>query len=138
MDLDNTLGSLVTLKPVSSPARDSQALPMPDAKALGALTLQRAMARLFLIPFGGLLIVMMRLRGYRIEDIKALRKQFREITKEKKPLLICANHLTFIDSALLIWAFSSNFGYTFSFRRFPWNLPAGDFFKKKFHFRVVA
>ena len=58
--------------------------------------------------------------------------------REKVPTMICSNHLTFIDSVLLIWAMGSNSWYFWHYQNFSWNLPAGDFFKKKFIYRVVA
>ena len=104
--------------------------------------LQANVCRLLLIPFGGILILLMKyFRGYRIEDITKIRNQFKEIWDEKNrtkmPLIICANHLTFIDSALIIWALSSNFRYLFDYKAFTWNLPAGDFFKKKLHYHLI-
>ena len=35
-------------------------------------------------------------------------------------------------------SFGSSAWYFRNYRAFSWNLPAGDFFKKKFFFRVVA
>ena len=103
---------------------------------------QSTLCRLLLLPVGGLLVAIMKyLRGYRINDMAAIRAQFREIWQEKErggyPLVICSNHLTFIDSALIIWALASNFWYLFNYKAFTWNVPAGDFFKKKLHYHAV-
>lgn len=103
---------------------------------------QSNLCRLLLLPLGGMLIVLMKyLRGYRIEDMKAVRAEFQKIWQEKqrsgRPLLICANHLTFIDSAIIIWALASNWWYVFNYKAFSWNVPAGDFFKKKVHYHAV-
>ncbi|MEQ1643958.1 MAG: lysophospholipid acyltransferase family protein [Pyrinomonadaceae bacterium] len=103
---------------------------------------QSNLCRLLLLPLGGMLIVLMKyLRGYRIEDMKAVRAEFQKIWQEKqrsgRPLLICANHLTFIDSAIIIWALASNWWYVFNYNAFSWNVPAGDFFKKKVHYHAV-
>ncbi len=76
--------------------------------------------------------------GFRIANIQEIRKRYCEIAKTPGPLIICSNHLTFIDSMILIWAFGGNFWYFFNFSRFSWNLPAGDFFKKKWHYRLLA
>ena len=76
--------------------------------------------------------------GYKIENIKSIRNQFKSIIKNKKPLVICANHLTFIDSCLIIWALAPNYWYQFNYKYFSWNLPAGDFFGKKWYYRVIA
>ncbi len=114
-------------------------LPEPEGLAIFALKVQRTVGWIFLLPFAGFLVFLMRyFRGYQIEDLSRLRKEFRTVTSEGTPLLICANHLTFIDSALMIWAFGSNLWYFSNFRAFSWNLPAGDFFKKKFVYRVIA
>ncbi len=122
----------------SETEKDSLSAPL-SFSTLFNVELQRTVGWILLLPFTGLIVFLMRyLRGYTIENRKELRSFFRELTAKKEPLLICANHLTFIDSAILIWALSSNSNYFLSIRRFPWNLPAGDFFKKKFIFRVVA
>lgn len=103
---------------------------------------QANVCRLLLLPLGGIIIVLLRyFRGYSIENVSQIRRQFRDIWEEKErkgvPLLICANHLTFIDSAILIWAFGSNIWYLFNYRAFMWNIPAGDFFKKKLVYHAV-
>jgi 1-acyl-sn-glycerol-3-phosphate acyltransferase len=96
---------------------------------------QAGLSRLLLLPLGCLIILLMKwLREYRIEEMQKIRKAFKDIWLSREranfPLIICANHLTFIDSALLIWAFGSNWWYVRNYRAFPWNIPAGDFFKK--------
>ena len=114
----------------------------PPIWQIEKVRLQANICRLLLLPFGGLLILLMKyFRGYRIENILEVRNRFREIWEEKQrtktPLMICANHLTFIDSALIIWALASNFFYLFNYKAFTWNLPAGDFFKKKLHYHLT-
>lgn len=103
---------------------------------------QANLCRILLLPVGGISVMLMKyFRGYRIENIKAIREQFRDVWQEKeldgRPLLICANHLTFIDSALIIWALASNWWYFFNYKAFTWNVPAGDFFKKKLHYHAI-
>ena len=114
----------------------------PPAWQIEKTRFQSNMCRILLLPVGGLLVVVMKyFRGYRIENMAAIRRQFNEIWHEKErdgwPLVICSNHLTFIDSALIIWALASNFWYLFNYRAFTWNVPAGDFFKKKFHYHAI-
>ena len=103
---------------------------------------QSNLCRILLLPVGGLLVAVMKyVQGYRIENMAVIRAQFKEIWLEKErgqyPLVICSNHLTFIDSALIIWALASNFWYFFNYRAFMWNVPAGDFFKKKLHYHAI-
>ena len=114
----------------------------PPAWQIEKTRFQATLCRVLLIPVGGLLVVLMKyLRGYRIENMAELRRQFNKIWREKEqggwPLIICANHLTFIDSALIIWALASNVWYLFNYRAFTWNVPAGDFFKKKLHYHAI-
>jgi 1-acyl-sn-glycerol-3-phosphate acyltransferase len=112
--------------------RSEEAIPL-------SLKVQRTVGWIFLLPFCTLLVGLMRyLRGYKIENLPEIRRQFKEITRAKTPLLICANHLTFIDSALMLWAMAPNSWYLFNYRFFSWNLPAGDFFKKKLIYRFIA
>ncbi len=119
-------------------ARLLSRLDRPDASTISETNLQSFICWLLLLPLGGLLVLMMRLSGYRIENMREIRKQYREIWRENRsPLIICANHLTFIDSALIIWGLGSNFWYLFNYKAFTWNLPAGDFFKKKFIYHIT-
>jgi 1-acyl-sn-glycerol-3-phosphate acyltransferase len=128
--------------------RDSQGYGTRDAAALtfelthgqarfaGA---QRLLCRLLHVPLYFVCVALMRhASGYRIARLAEVRRRFRDVAATPGPLLICANHLTFIDSALMIWAFGSNGWYLGNFSRFSWNLPAGDFFKKKMLYRFVA
>lgn len=114
----------------------------PPIWQIEKVRLQANICRALLFPFGGLLILLMKIwRGYKIENMQEIRNQFRAVWTEKqrtnKPLVICANHLTFIDSALIIWALASTFFYFFNYKAFTWNLPAGDFFKKKLHYHLT-
>jgi 1-acyl-sn-glycerol-3-phosphate acyltransferase len=97
---------------------------LPRAGRLG-LVLQRQVSRLLgplwmvlatgLLRFG---------RGYRIERVADTRRQYRQIRRgEAAPLLICANHLTLIDSALIASALGSPWWYLLRFSAMPWNMP---------------
>jgi len=62
--------------------------------------------------------------GLRVVGIEALRRSYQEISSPTKgPLLICANHLTMIDSALIAWALGRPSWYLRNFRTLPWNVP---------------
>lgn len=103
------------------------------------INLQRAMGFITLIPFCyGIISIFKYVMRYKIENKKEIRRQFKEILTENTPLVICSNHLTFIDSCLIIWALAPNYWYQFNYKNFSWNLPAGDFFGKKRRYRFVA
>lgn len=100
---------------------------------------QRLLGHILHLPFSYFIAFLMRyIGGYKIDNMTELRKQFKVITKNNSPLIIASNHLTFIDSTLILWALASNFWYLFNYEFFSWNLPAGDVFKKKWYFRIVA
>lgn len=111
-----------------------------SAEALDRLVrLQRWIDWALLIPFYAVFVAGMRVFGrYRIADLRTLRQAYRKIATSHPHLVICANHVTFIDSAIIIWAFGSPWWYLRNFNKFSWNLPAGDFFKKRWIYRLVA
>ena len=117
-------------KPAAEPVRDRM---QPACDTLARVLVQDIICWLALLPLGGALVLMLKyFRGYRIDNLKAIRREFRNLWNEHQaPIIICANHLTFIDSALIIWGLASNFWYWRNYRAFTWNLPAGDVFKKK-------
>lgn len=85
---------------------------------------------LLYIPLQWWVIAGVILRGYKIKDHKKWRRFYKELTDKKQPpLVICANHLTFVDSILLMYAFGNHCWYAFNFRRHPWNLVAKEYSK---------
>lgn len=101
---------------------ESQAL---TRKERFSLWLQREVSRItswFWIPASA--FTMRFLLGYRIRNASKLRKRFRSMIRESDgPVLICANHLTMVDSALVAWALGGAWWSVFNFRWVPWNLP---------------
>jgi len=62
--------------------------------------------------------------GYRINGLREIRAKFRRIrTESTAPLVICANHLTMIDSFLVAWALAPPWRYALCFGDLPWNVP---------------
>ncbi len=61
---------------------------------------------------------------FRIRNLDGIRRKYREIIRNNdKPLLICANHLTLIDSFLVCWALAAPSWYLFNFSALPWHVP---------------
>jgi 1-acyl-sn-glycerol-3-phosphate acyltransferase len=89
------------------------------------LTLQREVGRfssIFWIP--SIVFTLRVLMRYRVKNVVELRKRYRALIKQSDgPVLICANHLTMVDSAILAWALGGSWWYVFHYRRMPWNLP---------------
>jgi len=68
--------------------------------------------------------------GYRVVDLRALRRRFRQLLQQcDGPLLLCPNHLTMIDSAILAWALVPPQRYLTAFRLLPWNTPERENFR---------
>jgi 1-acyl-sn-glycerol-3-phosphate acyltransferase len=62
--------------------------------------------------------------GYRIHDVAEARRSFARLRSDSSgPLLICANHLTLIDSFLIAWALSPTWRYVVQYDSLPWNTP---------------
>jgi len=74
---------------------------------------------------------------YDVIDIKKTREFYKEITKDPRPLLICSNHLTYIDSILIIWMFGHPLWYLTHLDKISWNLPNAKYAKNPF-FRFVG
>jgi hypothetical protein len=104
------------------------------------LTLQRTLA-LAVSPLTTLAVVLL-LRAYlrlRVENRDEVRRAWREIwSRREGPLLLCANHLTMIDSALIAWALAPPLWYVAHFSALPWNLPERTHFAATFSQRVLA
>lgn len=103
------------------------------------LKLQRLLGHLFLLPMGAFMIFLIRCKfRLKIENHGRLRREFREIAKSRAPLLVCANHLTLVDSIIILWALASIPEYFVSYRRFGWNIPAIENYCRKPTWRLIT
>ncbi|MES2744974.1 MAG: 1-acyl-sn-glycerol-3-phosphate acyltransferase [Bdellovibrionota bacterium] len=78
------------------------------------------------IWFGPILVFFLKfLRFYRSPNRAVVRRRIRELVEKhpRRPLLICANHLTMIDSLLLTWLLFDFRLLVKHFSYFPWNVP---------------
>lgn len=106
--------------------------------------LQRAWVQKFVgwvayCPLGALIMTSVRtILGCRIENLEEIRELYARLAKDTRtPLLVCSNHLTYIDSVLLMYAFGSPAYYARDFRRLSWNLPAAEYQKQPL-FRFIG
>ncbi len=95
------------------------------------LMIQYALGRAAVFLVAPLTFLILKLAGYQIEDLRQVRKTVAE-SLEGRPggWIICANHLTMIDSVFVAWAFMSLPRYVQDFRYMPWNLPERRNFQK--------
>ena len=84
--------------------------------------------------------LLLRVAGrYRIENAEEIRREYRRIRAEEPgPLLLCANHLTLIDSALIAWALGSVGWFLRNYASLPWNVPEARNFAASIGQRVAS
>jgi 1-acyl-sn-glycerol-3-phosphate acyltransferase len=78
-----------------------------------------------------LTVAVMRLwYGWRVDGMAEARRRYRELQSGggprgdgRVPVVVCANHLTLIDSAVIAWALGSPWWYLRRFATLPWNVP---------------
>jgi 1-acyl-sn-glycerol-3-phosphate acyltransferase len=89
------------------------------------LAVQREITRLCApVSFTLIWIALRLVLGYRFERLAAVRREYRAIrSRSDAPLLVCANHLTLIDSFLITWALGSPLWFCLHFSAVPWNVP---------------
>jgi hypothetical protein len=118
----------------ASPGEVEQPRPLP-------LTLRRqslAGRMAFPIVGGGAIAYMHLIRRHRIVGVEEARRTYRRALSTGRPTLICANHLTMVDSAFLHRAFASVGEYLRDFRRFAWNVPAAEHFMSNAALRTIV
>ncbi|NOY68148.1 MAG: 1-acyl-sn-glycerol-3-phosphate acyltransferase [Deltaproteobacteria bacterium] len=95
-----------------------------NAKAKFFLHLQYFLGRITIIVTAPALLCVVKLFGYRIRNLKEFRRKVSGMmSAHKGPWLICANHLTMIDSVVLAYAMFPVYRYIWSFKLLAWNLP---------------
>ncbi len=102
-----------------------------DRAGLFVQRLFSQLAAFLTMPLGFLFV---RLMGYRIRDLKRVRREVKQIYRGYQgPWLICPNHLTMIDSVVISYGLFSLFDHVFRFRNVPWNIPE----RKNFHKNIL-
>lgn len=111
-----------------------------DTRTRATLTLQRRVGHLLAVVWVPLAAFLMRfVMGYRIRNAAELRQRYRRMVRNSDaPLLICPNHLTLIDSALVAWALGGSWWYLAHYSGLPWNVPEETNFASTWISRVVT
>lgn len=103
------------------------------------LTLQIYCGWLCVLPLYMAISALLKWRArYRIQNMRVIRREYKRVSSQKAPLIVCANHLTLIDSVLMMWAFAGPVTYLSSYRCLPWNLPAVENTKRRLSWMIIT
>lgn len=103
------------------------------------LRIQTVLGQLFVLPLGLLIVSLIRFRlGLSIHNHREIRGKFKEIAQENSPLVICANHLTLIDSVIIMWSLASIPQYVRRYRMLSWNIPARENYCRRPTWRLIT
>jgi len=105
-----------------------------------ALLVQREVGRLLGPVWIPAAVAVLRWRhGWQIVGSGAARREFARLRRESQaPLLVCANHLTMVDSFLIAIALGSPWWYVAHFSALPWNTPERDNFSRTWWLRIAT
>jgi hypothetical protein len=86
-----------------------------------------------------LVVLLMRVGlRWRIRGARRCRREYARILAERRPLLVVANHLTMLDSAVIGWGLGSALGHVLRPRGLPWNVPLRSRVEKSWLWRALA
>ncbi|MBI5505351.1 MAG: 1-acyl-sn-glycerol-3-phosphate acyltransferase [Deltaproteobacteria bacterium] len=75
---------------------------------------------------------------WRIDGAAQVRREYRELLRCDGPLIVCANHLTMVDSAAIMWALGSPGWFLAHYSAVPWNVPERQNFAASLVSRVLV
>lgn len=102
-------------------ASDPEPLPPADRRKI---EIQKTLGWLLFFPLGIISVILIRYKyKLSIKNLDQVRIKFKELVREKRPILVCSNHLTLVDSIIIIWALAPLSYYFFNYRLFCWNVP---------------
>ncbi len=110
-----------------------------DKKSILFLQLQDLLGRITIIFIAPMYFLVIRILFYRVYDLQKIRRQCaEEFSRHKGPWIICANHLTMIDSFILSYAVFSLRQHCSDYRKLPWNLPERSNFQSNIILAVLC
>jgi 1-acyl-sn-glycerol-3-phosphate acyltransferase len=113
--------------------------PAPARRDRLALAVQRAVgAALSPLWFPAIVGAMRFALHWRIEDAATLRRDYAMLRRSGAPLVVCANHLTLVDSAVIAWALASPAWFLAHYASLPWNVPERANFASSMVSRVLV
>ena len=112
---------------------------LPPAGDRFALAVQRAVGAVLAPVWFPAVVGAMRFGlRWRIENAAALRRDYAMLRRSPGPLVVCANHLTLVDSAVIAWALASPAWFLTHYASLPWNVPERANFASSLVSRVLV
>ena len=103
------------------------------------LYLQYVMGRLAIFVIGPLVFLAIKLMRYKVRDLSKTRKMAQDLFKKHRgPWIICPNHMTMIDSAIVAYAIAPLYRYMLQYRLLPWNLPEQANFQSNIFLAILC
>jgi len=104
------------------------------------LEIQRSISYCLFVIFGPFIKLLFHWYfRYSVGDLKDIQRQYRALQLQTGgALVVCTNHLTFIDSLIQGAILNSMWGYLKDFSSLPWNLPESSNFKHNPAYRVIC
>jgi 1-acyl-sn-glycerol-3-phosphate acyltransferase len=86
----------------------------------------------------GCVVAMRVVRNNRLTGVARARQLYRQALASGRPTLVCANHLTMVDSGFLHWALAPIPEYLRHFDRFSWNVAAVEHFDRNPFLKAIV
>ena len=110
-----------------------------DRRSKLFLQAQNIIGRITIVFIAPLYFFGARILFYRVRDLREIRRQCaEEFSRHKGPWIICANHLTMIDSFVLTYALFSLSRHVINYIKLPWNLPERSNFQSNIILTVLC
>ena len=105
-----------------------------------ALLLQREVGRLLAPLWIPIVVGVLRLgMGWHVEGLHETRRSFRRLVRGSRGgILLCANHLTMVDSFVIAWALAPTWWYVLHYGSVPWNTPERENFARTWPMRALV
>jgi len=95
------------------------------------LLIQYILGRCAIFLLGPFYFAIIRLMGYKVRNLREIRRECAHLLRDHEgPWIICANHLTMIDSCIITYATLSLPRHFLRYRQLPWNLPERNNFQR--------
>lgn len=110
-----------------------------DTRSRFMLHLQNFLGRLTIIFVAPFYFILAHAMHYRIRNLRELRRQCAAaFAAHKGPWIMCANHLTMVDSFILSYVSFSLVGHIIHYKRLAWNLPERSNFQSNIFLAVLC